>query len=69
MEKLQKRGECGKLIVKDGWLMCPKCGRMKVLRIEAETTARALPVYCRRCGQESIVNIGAPEPVSTETSA
>ena len=59
----------GKLIVKDGWLMCPQCGKMKVLRLEAETTAHALPVYCRRCGQESIVNIDAPEPVSDETSA
>ena len=25
MEKLQNRGECGKLIVKDGWLKCPSC--------------------------------------------
>lgn len=58
-----------KLIVRDGWLMCPVCGKMKVLRLEAETTAHALPVYCRRCGQESIVNIDAPEPVSDETSA
>lgn len=37
--------------------MCPQCGKMKVLRLEAETTAHALPVYCRRCGKESIVNI------------
>lgn len=66
---MQTEKKTDKLIIKDGWLMCPKCGRMKVLRIEAETTARALPVYCRRCGQESIVNIGAPEPVSTETRA
>lgn len=49
--------ECGKLIVRNGWLMCPHCGKMKVLRLDPETTAHALPVYCRRCGKESIVNI------------
>ncbi|MDY4180996.1 MAG: cysteine-rich KTR domain-containing protein [Pseudoflavonifractor sp.] len=49
--------------------MCPVCGKGKVLRLETETTAHALPVYCRRCGRESIVNIDAPEPVSDETSA
>lgn len=37
--------------------MCPRCEKMKVLRLEAETTAHALPVYCKRCGKESIVNI------------
>ena len=45
------------IVIKNGWLMCPQCGKMKVLRLEAETTAHALPVYCRRCRQESIVNI------------
>lgn len=54
---MRNRGKCDKLVVKDGWLMCPVCGKGKVLRIHADTTAHALPVYCRRCGQESIVNI------------
>ena len=40
MEKLQKRGECGKLIVKDGWLMCPSCRRRKVLQVRPDTTAK-----------------------------
>lgn len=57
MKELKTDNGCGKLVVKDGWLMCPVCGRGKVLRIQADTAARALPVYCRRCGQESIVNI------------
>ena len=57
----------GKLIVKDGWLMCPQCGRQRVLRLTAETRARNLPVYCKRCNRESIVNIDErlslePEP-------
>lgn len=49
--------------------MCPVCGKGKVLKLREDTTAYALPVYCRRCGQESIVNIEAPEPASDETSA
>ena len=39
------------------------------LKIRPDTTARNLPRKCKRCGQESIVNIEAPEPVSHETSA
>ncbi len=54
---LQTHGVCGKLTVKDGWLMCPICGRQKLLRLRPDTVAKALPVYCKRCGQESIVNI------------
>ncbi|HIT31669.1 MAG TPA: conjugal transfer protein [Candidatus Enterenecus stercoripullorum] len=37
--------------------MCPACGRQKVLRLRPGTQAKDLPVYCKRCGQESIVNI------------
>nr|DAW41312.1 MAG TPA: transposase-like protein [Caudoviricetes sp.] len=49
--------KCGKLIAKDGWLMCPKCGRGKVLRLNPKTRATSLVVYCKHCGMESIVNI------------
>lgn len=41
--------------------MCPKCGKQKLLRLTETTTAKDLPVYCKRCGQESVVNI-SPEP-------
>ena len=33
------------------------------------TTARNLPRKCKRCGQETLVNIEAPEPASKVTSA
>lgn len=54
---MQSKEKCGKLTVKDGWLLCPVCGKHKVLRLTPGTTAKDLPVYCKRCGQESIVNI------------
>ena len=69
MKKLQTEPECGKLIVKDGWLMCPICGKGKLLKIRPDSIARNLPRKCKRCGQETVVNIDAPEPASTETSA
>ena len=43
--------------VKNGWVMCPVCGRGKVLRLAPDTRASSLPVYCKLCGRESIVNI------------
>ena len=46
-----------KLVIKDGWLMCPSCGKQRVLRIYPETRAKCLQVYCKRCGHEHIVNI------------
>lgn len=58
-----------KLIVKDGWVYCPICGKGKLLKIQSDTAVRNLPRKCKRCGQESIVNIPAPEPESTATSA
>lgn len=54
---LQSQPEHAKLVTKDGWLLCPHCGKQKVLRIYPETRARCLQVYCKRCGRESIVNI------------
>ena len=49
--------------------MCPVCDKGKLLKILPSTSARNLPRKCKRCGQESIVNIEAPEPASSVTSA
>ena len=57
MKKLQTEPECGKLIVKDGWLMCPSCRRRKVLQVRPETSAKNLIVYCRDCRSETMVEI------------
>ncbi len=61
--------ECGKLVVKNGWVLCPICGKGKILPVNPDSTCHHLPRKCKRCGQETLVNIEAPEPASTETSA
>ena len=43
--------------IRDGWIVCPVCGKKKVQRIEADTRVKNLPVYCARCRCESIVDI------------
>lgn len=54
---LQSRAECIKIQIRDGWLICPRCRRFKLARIRADTWARNLPVYCRNCHEERVVNI------------
>lgn len=66
---MQSKPDAVRLIVKDGWVICPVCGKGKLLKTLPDTTAHHLPRKCKRCGQETIVNIEAPEPASTETSA
>lgn len=65
---MQPSTKYGKLKVQDGWAFCPVCGK-KLLKLNADTAVHNLPVKCKRCNQEIIVNIDAPEPVSRETSA
>ena len=57
------------LVIKDGRVICPVCGKGKLLLTRPDTAVRNLPRKSKRCGQETIVNIEAPEPASTVTSA
>ena len=66
---MQSNMRCGKLVIRDGWVICPVCRKGKLLKLRPDTTAQNLPCKCKRCGQESLVNIDAPEPASVETSA
>ncbi len=56
MEKLKKTRECGKLITRDGWLICPGCHK-RLLRVEPNTAAQNLIVYCRNCKRTVTVDI------------
>lgn len=46
------------IVTKEGWIICPICNQnRKTIRITRETEAHCLPVYCRKCGTEFVLNI------------
>lgn len=61
---MQTTSKCGTIEVKNGWLACPVCNRnKKLLRIDRNTEARGLPVFCRDCKHESILDISRGQRV------
>lgn len=68
MERLQTVPQCGKLIVKDGWVTCPVCKRNhRLIRVLPKTIARNLLVYCRTCRSEMILNIDRGQSVERQS--
>ena len=57
------------MTVRNGWVICPVCGKGKLLKVNPDSAARHLPCKCKLCGRESEVNIEAPEPATEESSA
>ena len=53
---MQKKIESGKLVTKDGWVICPRCNMMKPLRLPPNGKVKAF-VYCRHCKQERYLDI------------
>lgn len=68
-KSLQPKTESATMVSKDGWAICPVCGKGKLIKLLPTTTVHDLPCKCKRCGQETKLNIEAPEPESKETSA
>ena len=66
MKALQGSEKRGKLTVKDGWLICPRCRKGKVLKVREDTEVKNLEVHCKLCGNTDIVNI---ESLSQSRSA
>lgn len=63
---MPKHAECAKLVVVNGWGLCPKCGR-KCLKVLPDTRLDRLPLFCKRCKQTTLVkldNFLEPEPLS-----
>ncbi len=61
---LNFRGVRGKVNVKNGWVTCPVCKRNhRLLRVNKDTEAKGLPVYCRDCKTEVILNIGRGQSI------
>ncbi len=65
---MQGTAKCDKLVVKDGWVTCPDCKRNhRLIRIEPETEAKGLPVYCRTCRREIVLNIDRGQSVKRQS--
>lgn len=54
---MQSANKSDKLIVKNGLIVCPVCGRRTDQAVEPGTNAENLPVWCRHCKTRHIVNI------------
>lgn len=59
LKALQSAGKTDKMLtVRNGYLVCPTCRRNKrLLKIEPNTVATDLVVFCRDCKTEHRVNI------------
>ena len=65
---MQNQQKSAKLTVRNGWVSCPRCGRNhRLLRIEPDTEARGLPVYCRTCRTEIILDIDKGQSVKRQS--
>ena len=49
------------MTVEDGSVACPFCNK-KIARIKADTEANNLPLFCRFCKREYIVDIRRERP-------
>lgn len=45
------------ILMQEFWYRCPKCGFPKMLKIRADTKVENFPGFCKKCKQESIINI------------
>ena len=60
---MKETSKCDKIMTNRRRLYCPVCGKGTVLFFRVDTLVKNLPVKCKLCGRESIVNIPpAPEP-------
>lgn len=65
---MQQQSNCSILVVKDGWVTCPVCRRNhRLLRVRPATEARGLPVYCRTCRSEIILDIEKGQSVKRQS--
>lgn len=61
---MQRAHKNDKITVTNGWITCPVCKRNKrLLRIEKDTEAKGLPVYCKDCKTEIILDISRGQSV------
>lgn len=54
MPRTQK---CARMNTKDGYIVCPNCGKHTTQVVYPQTRAEYLHIWCRYCKAEYIVNI------------
>lgn len=65
---MRSGGDRATLLIKDGWITCPVCKRNhRLLRIDDSTEARSLPVYCRTCRREIVLDIERGQSVKRQS--
>lgn len=53
MQKVEQRD---KLVTKDGWVICPDCHSMRLMRLSPNGRVQGY-VYCRHCKAEKYLDI------------
>ena len=53
---MRKDANDGMIITEDGFVLCPQCGMVKLLRLPPDGRVKGYP-FCRRCKREQFVNI------------
>ena len=66
---MQNHERCDNIPVTNGWITCPVCRRNhRLLRIDDDTEAIGLPVYCRTCRTEIILTIEKGQSVKRQST-
>lgn len=53
---MQTKNDRDKLVTKDGWVICPDCHSMRLMRLPPDGRVNGY-VYCRHCKDEKYLNI------------
>ena len=53
---MKTAAETAKLVTKDGWVICPDCHSMRLMRLPPDGRVNGY-VYCRHCKSEKYLNI------------
>lgn len=56
-DTLQLKPQANENKTKRRRFLCPECGKHTVLWLLPTTEIKDLPIKCKRCGKESVVNV------------
>lgn len=52
--------DAGRMLeVRDGWVICPACGRGRVMRLHPKTHGEMIPFYCKRCRRGGFLTVSS----------